>query len=116
MFDADLVEIFRSAIAEACRRHPDVLRSVVVNFDYYGTLNDAPGLQKGLYLGPHGTVRTPDAVIGAVKNLLESIAALLAIGQQMAGGLEQHLTKLQQDILQLQKANHGQESGEGQVG
>lgn len=112
MFDEDLVAIFREAITAAFRAHAGVLRSVVVNFDYYGTLNDTPGLQKGMFMGPHGGVRTPDAILGSAKNVIESLHAILERGQQMALGLEGHLTKLQQSIVNAQKEIDGKASTE----
>ena len=36
MFDSQLVELFRPTINQAFIEHADVLRSVIVNFDYYG--------------------------------------------------------------------------------
>ena len=52
MFDSQLVEHFRPTIDRAFLDHGDVLRSVVVVFDYYGALNDTDGVNKAIWLGP----------------------------------------------------------------
>src|SRR5690606_31951338 len=100
MFDAHLIELLRPTIATCFQQHADVLRSVIVVFDYYGGLNDAPGLQKGMWLGPYGPVTTADGIVGSAKNLLETFHVVLDRAGQLIAQLEATLIQRQTQLLQ----------------
>ena len=74
MFDSQLVELFRPTVDDAFIRHGDVLRSVLVSFDYYGPLNDAPDLNKAIWLGPEGAQQDPAGILGSIGSALQAIA------------------------------------------
>jgi len=74
MFDSQLVELFRPTVDEAFIEHGDVLRSVLVSFDYYGPLNDAPDLNKAIWLGPEGAQQDPAGILGSIGSALQAIA------------------------------------------
>ena len=77
MFDSQLVELFRPTIDNAFYNHGDVLRSVLVSFDYYGPLNDAPDLNKAIWLGPEGAQQDPAGIIGSIGATLQAAAHML---------------------------------------
>ena len=77
MFDSQLVEIFHPTIDKAFMEHGDVLRSVLVSFDYYGALNDAPDLNKAIWLGPQGAQQEPAGIIGSIGATLQAVAHML---------------------------------------
>ena len=57
--------------------HSDVLRSVLVSFDYYGSLNDAPDLNKAIWLGPQGAQQEPAGIIGSIGATLQAVAHMI---------------------------------------
>lgn len=77
MFDSQLVELFHPTIDKAFMEHSDVLRSVLVSFDYYGSLNDAPDLNKAIWLGPQGAQQEPAGIIGSIGATLQAVAHML---------------------------------------
>lgn len=77
MFDSKLVELFHPTIDNAFMQHGDVLRSVLVSFDYYGPLNDAPDLNKAIWLGPQGAQQDPAGIVGSIGATLQAVAHML---------------------------------------
>lgn len=110
MFDAHLVEMFRPTVAQAFVEHGDVLRSVVVSFDYYGALNDADGLSKGMWLGPFGQVNTPDGIVGSAKVMVDALSVILNRAQQMIALLEQQMLDIQKQRLAAETNNDAEAS------
>lgn len=111
LFDEHLVEIARPVVAAMFQEHGDVLRSVGVFFDYYGTLNDAD-IQKGLWFGPHGMVQSPDGIIGSLGSSLRLTAEILNRGFQLEAALREHLAGLLLQIKQAEEKLHGAPQGE----
>lgn len=98
MFDAQLVELFRPTINQAFIEHADVLRSVVVSFDFYGPLNDTEGINKGIWLGSEGAQTDPAGIIGSAGVTLQAAATIIDRGFQLLGGVREELQKTLQDL------------------
>lgn len=77
MFDTKLVELIRPAIDESFIQHGDVLRSMLVVYDYHGALNDAPDLNKAVWLGPQGAQQDPAGIIGSLGATGQAMAHML---------------------------------------
>ena len=77
MFDTQLVELARPVIDESFIQHGDVLRSMLVVYDYHGPLNDAPDLNKAIWLGPEGAIQDPAGIIGSIGSTLQAVAHML---------------------------------------
>ena len=98
MFDKQLVELFRPVITEAFLVHVDVLRSIVVSFDYHGPLNDTEGINKGVWLGPDGAQTDPAGIIGSAGVTLQASATILDRGFQLLEGVREELQATLQDL------------------
>lgn len=98
MFDSQLVEIFRPTIDKAFMEHADVLRSVVVSFDFYGPLNDTEGINKGIWLGSEGAQTDPAGIIGSAGVTLQAAATIIDRGFQLLGNVREELQKTLQDL------------------
>ena len=120
MFDSQLVELFRPTIDSAFVKHGDVLRSVLVSFDYYGPLNDAPDLNKAIWLGPQGAQQDPAGIVGSIGSTLQAVAHMLdrafllrnAIREDLEETLEA-LRERKEELEQLEKdlEERGRDSG-----
>ena len=110
MFDSQLVEMFRPTIDTAFSQHGDVLRSVLVSFDYYGSLNDAPDLNKAIWLGSQGAQQDPAGIVGSIGSTLQAVAHMLdrafllrnAIREDLEETLEA-LRKRKEELEQIKK-------------
>lgn len=98
MFDSQLVEHFMPTINEAFAAHADVLRSVVVSFDFYGPLNDTEGISKGIWLGSEGAQTDPSGIIGSAGVTLQAAATILDRGFQLLGHVREDLEKTLQEL------------------
>jgi len=98
MFDSQLVELFMPTINEAFAEHADVLRSVVVSFDFYGPLNDTEGISKGIWLGSEGGQTDPSGIIGSAGVTLQAAATILDRGFQLLGGVREELEKTLKEL------------------
>jgi hypothetical protein len=98
MFDKQLVELFRPVITEAFLAHVDVLRSVIISFDYHGPLNDTEGINKGVWLGPDGAQTDPAGIIGSAGVTLQAAATILDRGFQLLDGVRGELQVTLQDL------------------
>jgi hypothetical protein len=98
MFDTQLVELFRPVINDAFIHHGDVLRSVVISFDYHGPLNDTEGINKGVWLGPEGAQTTPAGIIGSAGVTLQAAATILDRGFALLTGVREDLQKTLQEL------------------
>jgi len=99
-FDMQIVELLRPALTECFQKHGDMLRSVGVFFDYYGSLNATPSIQKGMWLGPEGAVSTPDGVIGSLQGSLVLLEEILTRAAQMEAHARENLGVLLGEIQQ----------------
>jgi hypothetical protein len=78
MFFDRLNEIFRRAAHEAFLATPE-LRSVVVSYDYFGSLNEAPEVKKGIWLHHSGQTQKPaDAIVGSFDVMLLNASQIMA--------------------------------------
>jgi len=113
MFDAQLVELFRPTIVEAFSAHTDVLRSVVISFDYYGQLNDADGVGKGIWLGAEGQQTDPAGIIGSAGVTLQAAATILDRGFQLLQGVR---TELENTFKELTERKQELEKVKAELG
>ena len=100
MFDETLTIAFRDTCNAMFLKVPE-LRSVVVVYDYYRNLNDAPNISKGLWLSAEGNEhKTPDSMSGSMGALLQSAAHILDENFQMHAMLQQQLTEVSKELLE----------------
>ena len=98
MFDSQLVEFFMPTITEAFAEHADVLRSVIVSFDFYGPFNDTEGVSKGIWLGSEGAQTDPAGIIGSAGVTLQAAATIIDRGFQLLGGVREELEKTLREL------------------
>lgn len=103
MFDTQLVELFRPTVDEAFIEHGDVLRSVLVSFDYYGPLNDAPDLNKAIWLGPEGAQQDPAGILGSIGSALQAIAHMFDRGFALRNALREDYEKTLGELHERKK-------------
>jgi hypothetical protein len=78
LFFDRLNEIFRQAAHAAFLATPE-LRSVVISYDYFGTLNEASEVKKGIWLHHSGQAQKPvDAIAGSFDVMLLNATQILA--------------------------------------
>jgi len=78
MFFDRLNEIFRQAAHSAFLATPE-LRSVVISYDYFGALNEAPEVKKGIWLHHSGQTQKPaDAIVGSFDVMLLNASQIMA--------------------------------------
>lgn len=103
MFDEKLNGIMREATHRAFLATPE-LRSVVVVYDYYLALNDAPDVSKGLWLTASGSGTKPiDSVVGSLGALLQSAAHIMDELFQRHNQLNSQLVELSKQILEKRR-------------
>lgn len=104
LFDERLTEKFRQTINEAFLEVPE-LRSVVVTFDYFRNLNDAPNITKGLWLAADadGADKPTDAIVGSLGASLQNTAHILDELFQRYEMLRLQLTELSKAIMDKTK-------------
>ena len=77
LFFDRLNDRFRRAAHEAFLQTPE-LRSVIVTYDYFGNLNDAPEVKKGIWLHCSGQESKPiDAVVGSFDVMLLNASQIM---------------------------------------
>ena len=106
MFDSQLVELFHPTIDKAFMDYADVLRSVLVVFDYYGSLNDAPDLNKAIWLGPQGAQQEPAGIIGSIGASLQATAHMLDRAFLLRNALREDLEETQKALQTALQALH----------
>jgi hypothetical protein len=111
-FDMQIIELFRPYVIEAFQKHGDMLRSVGIFFDYYGSLNEAAGVQKGMWMGPEGPVQTPDGVIGSLQGSLILVQEILGRAAEMEGNARENLTVL---LTEIQKRSEEYDELEAKI-
>jgi len=118
-FDIQIIEKLRPALYTCFQHHGDMLRSIGVFFDYYGALNDTPGIQNGMWLGPQGSVTSPDGIIGsagACLTMLESIfERAFQVQAQTRENLEVVLTETYKRSQELERLKEEQAKLEAEV-
>jgi len=113
MFDKDLQEKFQAAITQAFQEHADVLRSVIVVFDYHGALNTTEGLTKALWMGPHGPVTSPEGISGSIQGLLR---VLLQCYDRMQSFNEHIHNEIEAKMKELKEVYSGEEAAKAESG
>jgi len=120
MFDSQLVELFRPTIDDAFYKHGDVLRSVLVSFDYYGPLNDAPDLNKAIWLGPEGAQQDPAGIIGSIGSSLQAVAHMLdrafLLRNALREDMEKAISELHERKKELEQVENELETLRGDAG
>lgn len=120
MFDSQLVEHFRPTIDRAFLDHGDVLRSVVVVFDYYGALNDTDGVNKAIWLGPEGPQSDPAGIVGSIGVTLQAAAHMFDRSFQLLHTIreemENTLTDLHERKVELETVKKELENIRGDSG
>lgn len=110
-FDQAIVQALREPALVQLQQHPE-LRSIGIFLDYRGELNQAQGVLKALWLGEHGRVRTPDAIVGSLRACLNLLEQLFVEGMRAAEQINQQLQAAQAQLLaarqQLPEAAHVQ--------
>lgn len=102
-FDDKLKETFKEAAHQAFLSVPE-LRSVVITFDYYRELNDAPDITKGLWLSSDGQpVKKLDAVIGSIGATLQGVAHMFDDLFTYHQAMKQEITQLTQQLLEARQ-------------
>lgn len=97
LFDEKLNSIFRDASQNAFLKIPE-LRSVVIVYDFFGKLNDAQGVNKGMWLHASGSGDKPaDSIVGSAGATIQALAHM--IDEQMA-----MYAKLSNELLEVSKA------------
>jgi len=114
MFDESLVDMFRKQAHQAFVQHGDVLRSIVVIFDYHGELNRAK-VQRGIWLGPEGPVTTPEGMAGSIDGLmlmhLQAFERLRKFNQHISQETGALLQQLQETVDGQEEDQAKQEAG-----
>lgn len=104
LFDEKINAVFRPAINDAFAAVPE-LRSVVVVYDYYGRLNDAQDIGKGMWLSADGSSPRPsDAIVGSIASTLQCLAHMLDDAFQMVGQLNQEYVDVSRKLLEAKEA------------
>jgi len=103
MFDEQLNQIFREACQSAFLKVPE-LRSAVVVFDFYRSLNDMDGISKGLWLAAEGgAIKTADSVTGSLGAMLQAAAHILDEQMQLYSTISVQLTEVSKSLLEKQR-------------
>jgi len=103
MFDEKLNNKFRETAHQAFLEVPE-LRSVIIVYDYYRTLNDLPNISKGLWLAADGNKnKTVDSVMGSYGALLQSAAHILDELFQKHAELQLQLTETSKQLLEKKR-------------
>jgi hypothetical protein len=103
-FDKATIQAFRKTVLEVCSEHPEV-RSVVVTVDYAGGLNDA-NIDKALWLGADGPVKSIAAVLGSVSNTLRTLEIMFGRAIQLEAELRKQIQASGAEVVNQQKALH----------
>jgi len=102
MFDEQLNQIFREACQSAFLKVPE-LRSAVVVFDFYRSLNDMDGISKGLWLSADGgKIKSADSVTGSLGATLQAAAHILDEQMQLYQTISVQLTEVSKALLERQ--------------
>jgi len=97
LFEEKLQDFYRKTSDKAFLAVPE-LRSVVIVFDYKGKLNDAPGVNKGMWLHAEGGAEKPaDSIVGSAGATIQALAHI--IDEQM-----NLYSKLSNELLEVSKA------------
>lgn len=117
LFDEKLNELFRPTANQAFTTCNE-LRSVLVIFDYYGALNDTPGVSKGLWLSADGnSPRATDSIVGSVGNTLQCLANMFDDMFARYQELQQRLVVVSQEVLEKEQQLSGSgAAGQGHAG
>jgi len=103
LFDEKLNALFRP-VANTAFTAVDELRSVVIVYDFYDKLNDAPGVSKGLWLSADGNdPRPPDAIVGSMLNTLQCVAHMLDDAFHLCEEKKQELVEVSRQLLEKRK-------------
>lgn len=94
-----IVQKLHPVLVDVVQRHPE-LRSVAVVFDYCGHMNHAPDVTRGVWIGPEGPVRRPDAVVGALAVTLWLLSIQQQRGQEVLQELHDALAAAGRAVLQ----------------
>ena len=106
-FDQHLVEMLSSVVGDCFLQHGDVLRSVVIVFDYYGALNDAD-VTHAIWQGPQGTVTTPEGIVGSISSTMKYLEVAMRRLYQLHGHLATELVNMEKKILEDYQAREAQ--------
>jgi hypothetical protein len=94
MFDEKLNALFRETMHNAFLQVPE-LRSVVVTYDYFRDLGNAPEVAQGIWLDFSGSSqKSPETAIGMLRALTETSNSVL-------GELRRQQKQLTQEIEEL---------------
>ena len=96
-FEERTLQAFRETADRMFLDVPE-LRGVVVTFDWYGALNDAPGVSKGLWLTANHNQKSPDATLGALGVLIQNTAHVLDEAMKQHAALVSETTRLLQAL------------------
>jgi hypothetical protein len=101
-----------SVVGDCFLQHGDVLRSVVIVFDYYGALNDAD-VNHAIWQGPQGTVTTPDGVVGSISSTMKYLEIAMRRLYQLRGLIAEELLQTEKKLLEVQHQAQAQEAQAG---
>lgn len=100
LFDEQLNNQFRDTAHKAFLKVPE-LRSVVVIYDYYKDLNDAPGINKGMWLHAEGSTEKPvDSVVGSIGATLQALAHMLDEEMRQHSNMTQELVNISKELAE----------------
>ena len=106
--EATMGAFYKSAMAKMDKAatgviadHPEI-RSVVIVFDYAGSLNEL-NIRCSAWIGAKGIVTDPSAIVGAVNNVLMTALSLVARGGMTAQSMRDELLQVAKELLAKRK-------------
>lgn len=104
MFHEKLDSFFRDTGQKAFMAVPE-LRSIVVVYDFYGKLNDTPGINKGMWLHSEGGSEKPaDSIAGSAGATIQALAHMLDEQMALYNKLTNELVEVSKSLAKVKSA------------
>ncbi len=101
-FDQMILNEFKEVGFKILARHPEA-RSLAMVVDYQQSLNDA-NVNKGLWIGPNGSVTDPAAVFGSMHQTLELLQTQIVAARKVVLNLQQQAGHYGQELVKTREA------------